>query len=155
REQTSGAIRALLGLAPKTAGRVKEDGSEEEVSLDLVAVGDVLRVRPGEKVPVDGIVVEGRSSLDESMVTGESMAVTKERGAKVMAGTLNQTGGLLMRAEKIGRDTLLAQIVQMVAAAQRSRAPIQRLADKVSSWFVPVVILVALCAFVAWVIYGP
>jgi Cu+-exporting ATPase len=155
REQTSGAIRALLDLAPKTARRVKKDGSEEEVSLDLVVVGDMLRVRPGEKVPVDGIVVEGRSTLDESMVTGESMPVTKERGAKVMAGTLNQTGGLLMRAEKVGRDTLLAQIVQMVAAAQRSRAPIQRLADKVSSWFVPAVILVALCAFAAWAIYGP
>ena len=155
REQTSGAIRALLDLAPKTARRVKKDGSEEEVSLDLVAVGDMLRVRPGEKVPVDGIVVEGRSTLDESMVTGESMSVTKERGAKIMAGTLNQTGGFLMRAEKVGRDTLLAQIVQMVAAAQRSRAPIQRLADKVSSSFIPAVILVALCAFAAWAIYGP
>jgi Cu+-exporting ATPase len=155
REQTSGAIRALLDLVPKTARRMKEDRTEEEVSLDLVAVGDVLRVRPGEKVPVDGIVVEGRSSLDESMVTGESMPVTKEPRAKVIAGTLNQTGGFVMRAEKVGRDTMLAQIVQMVAAAQRSRAPIQRLADQVSGWFVPGVILVALGAFAVWAIYGP
>jgi Cu+-exporting ATPase len=129
REQTSGAIRALLDLAPKTARRVKQDGDDEEVSLDLIAVGDRLRVRPGEKVPVDGVLLEGRSSLDESMVTGESMPVTKEQGAKVIGGTLNQTGGFVMRVEKVGRDTMLAQIVQMVAAAQRSRAPIQRLAD--------------------------
>jgi Cu+-exporting ATPase len=155
REQTSGAIRALLDLAPKTARRVKEDGNDEEVSLDLIAVGDRLRVRPGEKVPVDGVLLEGRSSLDESMVTGESMPVTKEQGAKVIAGTLNQTGGFVMRAEKVGRDTMLAQIVQMVAAAQRSRAPIQRLADQVASWFVPTVIVVAVIAFAAWAIYGP
>jgi Cu+-exporting ATPase len=155
REQTSGAIRALLDLAPKTARRVKEDGTEEEVSLDLIAIGERLRVRPGEKVPVDGVVIEGRSSVDESMVTGESMPVTKEQGAKVTGGTVNQTGGFIMRAEKIGRDTVLAQIVQMVAAAQRSRAPIQRLADQVSGWFVPTVILIAVVAFVAWAIFGP
>ena len=155
REQTSGAIRALLDLAPKMARRLNAGGSEEEVSLELVIVGDRLRVRPGEKVPVDGEVVEGRSSLDESMVTGESMPVTKEKGSKVIGGTLNTTGSVVMRAEKVGRDTMLAQIVQMVAAAQRSRAPIQRLADQVSGWFVPIVILIALIAFAAWSIYGP
>jgi Cu+-exporting ATPase len=155
REQTSGAIRALLDLAPKTARRLQADGSEEEVSLDMVAVGDRLRVRPGEKVPVDGVLLEGRSSLDESMVTGESMPVTKEAGAKLIGATLNQSGGFIMRAEKVGRDTMLAQIVQMVAAAQRSRAPIQRLADQVSGWFVPAVILTAIVAFAAWAIYGP
>jgi len=155
REQTSGAIRALLDLAPKTARRLKDDGNDEEVSLDLIAVGDRLRVRPGEKVPVDGTLIDGRSSLDESMVTGESMPVTKETGAKVIGGTLNQTGAFIMRAEKIGRDTMLAQIVQMVAAAQRSRAPIQRLADQVAGWFVPTVIVIALVAFAAWSIYGP
>ena len=155
REQTSGAIRALLDLAPKTARRVKDDSSDEDVPLDSVAVGDKLRVRPGEKVPVDGELIEGRSSLDESMVTGESMPVTKEQGAKVIAGTLNQTGGFVMRAEKVGRDTMLSQIVQMVASAQRSRAPIQRLADQVAGWFVPTVIAVALIAFGAWAVYGP
>ncbi|KAB2941569.1 MAG: heavy metal translocating P-type ATPase [Hyphomicrobium sp.] len=154
REQTSGAIRALLDLAPKTARRV-QDGSDEEVPLDDVVVGDKLRVRPGEKVPVDGTLIEGRSSLDESMVTGESMPVTKEVGAKVIAGTLNQSGSFVMRADKVGRDTMLAQIVQMVAQAQRSRAPIQRLADQVSGWFVPAVILVAVVAFVAWAMFGP
>jgi Cu+-exporting ATPase len=155
REQTSGAIRALLDLAPKTARRVRADGSDEEVALDAVAVGDRLRVRPGEKVPVDGVLVEGRSSLDESMVTGESMPVTKDAGAKVIGGTLNQTGSFVMRADKVGRDTMLAQIVQMVAKAQRSRAPIQRLADQVAGWFVPTVILVAVLAFIAWAVYGP
>jgi Cu+-exporting ATPase len=155
REQTSGAIRALLDLAPKTARRLSAPGSEEEVSLAAIVVGDRLRVRPGEKVPVDGELIEGRSALDESMVTGESMPVTKEVGAKVIAGTLNTTGSFIMRAEKVGRDTLLSQIVQMVAAAQRSRAPIQRLADQVSGWFVPTVIMVALAAFAAWSIYGP
>jgi len=155
REQTSGAIRALLDLAPKTARRVKDDGSDENVSLDAVAVGDRLRVRPGEKVPVDGVLIEGRSSLDESMVTGESMPVTKEQGAKVIGGTLNQSGGFVMRAEKVGRDTLLARIVQMVAQAQRSRAPIQRLADQVSGWFVPLVIAIAMIAFAAWATFGP
>jgi Cu+-exporting ATPase len=155
REQTSGAIRALLDLAPKTARRVKADGNDEEVSLDVVAVGDRLRVRPGEKVPVDGVLVDGRSSLDESMVTGESMPVTKEAGAKLIGGTLNQTGAFVMRAEKVGRDTMLSQIVQMVATAQRSRAPIQRLADQVSGWFVPAVIAVAIIAFTAWAMFGP
>ena len=155
REQTSGAIRALLDLAPKTARRLKADESEEEVPLDVIAVGDRLRVRPGEKIPVDGELIEGRSAVDESMVTGESMPVTKEVGAKVIAGTLNATGGFIMQAEKVGRDTMLSRIVQMVAAAQRSRAPIQRLADQVSGWFVPTVIAVALVAFAAWGIYGP
>src|SRR3954471_21297407 len=155
REQTSGAIRALIDLAPKTARRVREDGSEEDVALDAIAVGDILRVRPGDKVPVDGTVIEGRSALDESMVTGESMPVTKQPGDKAIAGTLNTTGSFLMRAEKVGRDTLLAQIVQMVAAAQRSRAPIQRLADQVAAWFVPAVIAVAVLAFAAWATFGP
>jgi P-type Cu+ transporter len=155
REQTSGAVRALLNLAPKTARRVKSDGSDEDVSLDLVVVGDRLRVRPGESVPVDGTVAEGRSLVDESMVTGESMPVTKEVTAKVIGGTLNQTGSFVMTADKIGRDTLLAKIVQMVSDAQRSRAPIQRLADQVSGWFVPLVIAVAALAFVAWSIWGP
>ena len=155
REQTSGAIRALLDLAPKSARRVKDDGSDEDVALDEVSVGDKLRVRPGEKVPVDGVVLEGRSSLDESMVTGESMPVTKEAGAKVIAGTLNQSGSFVMRADKVGRDTLLSQIVQMVAQAQRSRAPIQRLADQVAGWFVPLVIAAAVIAFFAWATFGP
>jgi Cu+-exporting ATPase len=155
REQTGGAIRALLDLAPKTARRIRADGQDEDVALDAVAVGDRLRVRPGEKVPVDGELIEGRSSVDESMVTGESMPVTKEVGAKVIGGTLNQSGGFVMRAGKIGRDTMLAQIVRMVAEAQRSRAPIQRLADQVSGWFVPAVILVAVVAFAAWMIWGP
>ena len=155
REATSGAIKALLDLAPKTARRVKSNGSDEEVSLDAVQVGDSLRVRPGDKVPVDGTVLEGRSALDESMVTGESMPVTKEKGARVIGGTLNMSGGFVMRADKIGRETLLSQIVQMVANAQRSRAPIQRLADQVSGWFVPVVIVIALIAFAAWAMFGP
>ncbi|WP_168600365.1 copper-translocating P-type ATPase [Rhizobium sp. SG741] len=155
REQTGGAIRALLDLAPKTARRIREDGSDEDVGLDVVVVGDRLRVRPGEKVPVDGELVEGRSSIDESMITGESMPVTKEVGAKLIGGTLNQSGGFVMTAGKVGRDTMLAQIVRMVADAQRSRAPIQRLADRVSGWFVPVVILIAIIAFVVWGIWGP
>jgi P-type Cu+ transporter len=155
REQTSGAIRALLDLAPKVARRVREDGSDEEIALEHVVAGDRLRVRPGEKVPVDGVLVEGRSSLDESMVTGESMPATKETGAKVIGGTLNQSGSFVMRAEKVGRDTMLSQIVQMVAQAQRSRAPIQRLADQVSGWFVPSVIAIAVLAFAAWAAFGP
>jgi len=155
RERTSGAIRALLDLAPKIARRVNEDGSEEDVSLDGVATGERLRVRPGEKVPVDGVLLEGRSAIDESMVTGESMPAMKDAGAKVIGGTLNQTGAFIMRAEKVGRDTMLARIVQMVAAAQRSRAPIQRLADQVSGWFVPLVIAVAVLAFSAWATFGP
>jgi Cu+-exporting ATPase len=155
RESTSGAIRALLDLAPKTARIVRSNGNEEEVQLDTVHVGDRLRVRPGEKVPVDGVVVEGRSSVDESMVTGESMPVTKSVGDKAIGGTMNRSGGLIVEAQKIGRDTMLSQIVQLVAEAQRSRAPIQRLADRVSGYFVPVVIAVALLAFGAWAIWGP
>jgi P-type Cu+ transporter len=155
REQTSGAIRALLDLAPKTARRIRADGADEELSLDAIGVGDRLRVRPGEKIPVDGEVLEGRGTVDESMVTGESMPVTKSAGGKVIGGTLNQTGSLVMRADKVGRDTMLARIVQMVAEAQRSRAPIQRLADQVSGWFVPLVIAVAAVAFAAWAIWGP
>jgi len=155
REQTSGAIRALMDLAPKTARRVRDDGSDEEVTLDLIHAGDRLRVRPGEKVPVDGEVLEGRVSIDESMVTGESMPVTKEAGAKVVGGSINKTGSFVMRAEKVGAETLLSQIVQMVAQAQRSRAPIQRLADQVSGWFVPTVIAVAALAFAGWALWGP
>jgi Cu+-exporting ATPase len=152
---TSGAIRALLDLAPKTARRVTDDGSDEEVSLDAVQVGDKLRVRPGDKVPVDGVLLEGHSALDESMVTGESMPVSKDKDARVIGGTLNTSGSFVMRADKIGRDTLLSQIVQMVASAQRSRAPIQRLADQVAAWFVPGVIAAALIAFAAWAWFGP
>ena len=155
RDRTSGAIKALLGLAPKTARRIRADGQDEDVALEHIAVGDLLRVRPGEKVPVDGEISEGRSSLDESMVTGESMPVSKEAGAKVIGGTLNASGGFVMRAEKIGSETMLARIVQMVAEAQRSRAPIQRLADQVSGWFVPAVIAVAVLAFAAWSLWGP
>jgi Cu+-exporting ATPase len=155
RAQTSGAIRALLDLAPKTARRLRDDGSDDEVALEAVFVGDRLRVRPGEKVPVDGIVLDGRSSVDESLVTGESMPVTKGPGAEVIAGALNQTGSFVMRADKVGRDTMLARIVDMVAQAQRSRAPIQRLADRVAGWFVPAVIVIAVAAFAAWAIWGP
>jgi Cu+-exporting ATPase len=155
RESTGGAIRALLDLAPKTAHRIKADGTEEEIALDTVLVGDRLRVRPGEKVPVDSAVVEGRSAVDESMVTGESMPVTKEVGASVIGGTVNQSGALVIEAKRVGRDTMLSQIVQLVAQAQRSRAPIQRLADQVSGWFVPTVIAVALIAFGAWMVFGP
>jgi Cu+-exporting ATPase len=155
REQTGGAIRALLDLAPKTARRLRADGADEEVGLEAVAINDRLRVRPGEKIPVDGELIEGRSTVDESMVTGESMPVVKAAGAKVIGGTMNGAGSFVMRADKVGRDTMLAQIVQMVAQAQRSRAPIQRLADQVSGWFVPLVIAVAVLAFVAWSIWGP
>ena len=155
REATSGAIKALLDLAPKTTRRIRDDGSDDEIPLDDVIAGDKLRVRPGDKVPVDGEVLEGRSAVDESMVTGESMPVTKDVGAKVIAGTINQSGAFIMRADKVGRDTLLSQIVQMVASAQRSRAPIQRLADQVAGWFVPAVIAVALVAFAAWAMFGP
>jgi P-type Cu+ transporter len=155
REQTGSAIRALLNLAPKTARRIHDDGNDEEIPLEEVRIGDRLRVRPGDSVPVDGAVEEGRSAIDESMVTGESMPVDKEPGAKVIGGTINGTGSIVMRAEKVGADTMLARIVQMVAQAQRSRAPIQRLADIVSAWFVPAVILVAVVAFVAWMIWGP
>jgi Cu+-exporting ATPase len=155
RETTSAAIRALLDLAPKTARRIRDDDTEEEVQLDQVRVGDRLRVRPGEKIPVDGAVLEGRSALDESMVTGESMPVTKEVGANVIGATMNQSGALIIEAKRVGRDTMLSQIVQLVAEAQRSRAPIQRMADQVSGWFVPAVIVIALLAFVAWAIWGP
>lgn len=155
REQTGGAIRALLDLAPKTARRIRNDGTDEDVELDAVAVGDKLRVRPGEKVPVDGTLVEGRSSVDESMITGESMPVTKEVGARLIGGTMNKTGGFIMEAGKVGRDTMLSRIVQMVAEAQRSRAPIQRLADEVSGWFVPAVIAIAIIAFAVWMWLGP
>ncbi|WP_066591675.1 heavy metal translocating P-type ATPase [Sphingomonas pruni] len=155
RERTSGAIKALLNLAPKTARRINADGADEEVGLDQIVVGDRLRVRPGEKVPVDGIVEDGRSSLDEAMVTGESMPTAKALGDTVIGGTLNQTGALIIRADKVGRDTMLARIVQMVAAAQRSRAPIQRMADRASGWFVPVVLAIALLAFIGWAIWGP
>jgi Cu+-exporting ATPase len=155
RERTSGAIRALLDLAPKTARRVTEGGTDQEVAIDTVAIGDLLRLRPGEKIPLDGTLTEGRSTVDESMVTGESMPVGKRAGDRVVGGTLNGAGSFVMRAERIGRDTVLAQIVQMVASAQRSRAPVQRLADRVAGWFVPAVIAVALAAFAAWSIYGP
>ncbi len=155
RERTGGAIRALLDLAPKTARRVRADGADEDIGLEAVAVGDRLRVRPGEKIPVDGELVEGRGTVDESMVTGESMPVTKAARDRLIGGTMNQSGGFVMRADKIGRDTVLAQIVQMVAQAQRSRAPIQRLADQVSGWFVPLVIATAVVAFIAWAIWGP
>ncbi len=155
RASTLSAIRALMTLTPNSARRVRPDGSDEDVPLDVVAVGDLIRVRPGERVPVDGVLVEGQSSIDESMVTGESMPAAKHAGANFIAGTLNQSGGFIMRAEKIGRDTMLARIVQMVAAAQRSRAPIARLADQVASWFVPAVIVAALLAFAAWAVFGP
>jgi P-type Cu+ transporter len=155
RSQTSSAIRALLRLAPPTARRLRPDGTEEDVPLEHVQVGDRLRVRPGEKVPVDGVVLEGRSAVDESMVTGESMPVEKTPGSRVIGGTVNGTGGFVMRAERVGSETLLAQIVHMVGEAQRSRAPIQRLADAVSSWFVPGVVLVAVATFVAWATWGP
>lgn len=155
RSQTSSAIRALLGLAPKTARRLDEDGHEADVPLDQVQVGDRLRVRPGEKVPVDGTVLEGHSSVDESMITGEPIPIEKDATAKVTAGTVNGTGGFVMRAERIGADTLLAQIVKMVSEAQRSRAPIQRLADRVSSYFVPAVIVSAVITFAVWYLVGP
>lgn len=154
RERTGGAIRALLDLAPKTARRIG-NGEDTEVPLDEIIVGDRLRVRPGEKTPVDGVVVDGRSTLDESMVTGESMPVTRSVGDAVIAGTLNQTGALVIQAKRVGRDTMLSQIVQLVADAQRSRAPIQRLADKVSGWFVPAVIVIAVLAFAGWWAFGP
>ena len=155
RSATGKAIRALLGLAAKTARRVNADGGEEDVSLDQVHVGDQLRVRPGEKIPVDGVVVEGRSAVDESMISGEPVPVEKVAGETVTGATVNGTGSLLMRAERVGKDTMLSQIVRMVAAAQRSRAPIQALADKVSAWFVPSVVLVSVLAFIVWNLFGP
>jgi len=155
RERTSGALRGLLKLAPKTARRLTAGGEDEEVLVEQIQVGDRLRVRPGEKVPVDGSVVEGRSVVDESMMTGESLPVEKSLGDKVIGGTLNGSGSVVIQAEKVGGDTLLAQIAQMVAEAQRSRAPIQQLADTVSAWFVPAVVIVAVIAFIAWLLFGP
>lgn len=155
REQTGGAIRALLKLAPKTARRLKNGGEDEEVALELVQVGDRLRVRPGDGVPVDGEVLEGKGAVDESMVTGESMPAAKQPGDKLIGGTVNGTGSLVMRADKVGADTMLARIVTMVAEAQRSRAPIQRMADTVSGYFVPAVLCVSVITFVAWALWGP
>jgi Cu+-exporting ATPase len=155
REQTGGAIRALLDLTPTTARRLHADGGEEVIGLDLVHVGDELRVRPGDKIPVDGVVLSGRSAVDESLVTGESMPVTKDTGDRLIGGAINGSGALIMRADKIGADTMLAQIVQMVAQAQRSRAPIQRLTDRVAAWFVPLVLAVAVLAFATWAMFGP
>lgn len=155
RERTSGAIKALLNLSPTTARRLGDDDAEEEINLNQVMVGNRLRVRPGDQIPVDGKVIEGGSNVDESMVTGESMPVRKQSGDKVIGGTINGQGSFVMRAEKVGRDTMLAQIVRMVSDAQRSRAPIQRLADIVAGWFVPAVILIAILAFSAWAVWGP
>ncbi|HEY0113371.1 MAG TPA: heavy metal translocating P-type ATPase [Allosphingosinicella sp.] len=155
RSATGKAIRVLLGLAPKTARVVRSDGREEDVELEHVQVGDTLRVRPGEKVPVDGVVIEGRSSVDESMISGEPVPVEKVAGEKVTGATVNGTGGLLIRAERVGQDTMLSQIVRMVAEAQRSRAPIQKLADQVSAWFVPAVVLIAILSFGVWALFGP
>jgi Cu+-exporting ATPase len=155
RSQTNTAIQMLLGLAPNTARIVQDDGTEEDIPLEHVKVGDTLRIRPGDKVPIDGVVVEGESNIDESMVTGEPIAIAKKKGDKVIGATVNATGSLLIRAEKVGADTLLSQIVDMVANAQRSRAPIQKLADVVSGYFVPIVVIIALLAFGAWYIWGP
>ena len=155
RERTGGAIRALLDLAPRTARRLRDDGDDEEVGIDAIVVGDRLRVRPGEKIPVDGVVLEGRGHVDEAMVTGESMPVLKEAGSSLVGGAINQSGGFVMRADRVGRDTLLSRIVAMVAQAQRSRAPIQRLADRVAAWFVPIVMAASALAFAAWVLVGP
>jgi Cu+-exporting ATPase len=155
RGRTSAAIKQLLGLAPKTARRVRVDGAEEEVSIDALVVGDQVRVRPGEKIPVDGSVVSGASSVDESMLTGEPLPVDKKEGDRVVGATVNQTGALVVRAERVGAESMLSQIVAVVAEAQRSRAPLQRLADKVSTWFVPAVVLVALAAFLTWYFIGP
>ena len=155
RSATSGAIKALFGLSPKKARRIAPDGSESDVDLNAIQVGDKLRVRPGEKVPIDGVVLEGSSSVDESMVSGESIPVQKNANDKVTGGTINGTGSFVMKTERIGSDTLLAQIVKMVSEAQRTRAPIQRLADVVASYFVPAVLLSAVVTFIVWAIYGP
>src|SRR5712671_1019679 len=155
RSRTGAALRALLDLSPRTARLLASDGSEHDVPLEQVKPGDLLRVRPGEKIPVDGVVVEGSSSVDESMITGESMPVEKLIGSKVVGATINATGSFVMRAERVGSETLLARIVQMVSQAQRSRAPIQRLADRVAAWFVPVVVGVSAVTFVAWLVWGP
>ena len=155
RSRTGAAIRALLGLSPKTARLLSPDGTEKDVPLEEVTVGDLLRVRPGEKIPVDGVVVEGQSTVDESMLTGEPIPVSKEGGDTVSGATVNGTSGLVVRAERVGAETLLAQIVQMVSEAQRSRAPIQGVADAVAGWFVPAVVLVAVVGFGAWALFGP
>src|SRR5713101_3274971 len=155
RSQTSGAIKALLGLAPKTARVIGDDGRESDAPLDPVKPGDRLRVRPGEKVPVDGVVLEGHSSVDESMVTGESVPVEKTAGSRVIGATVNSSGSFIMRAERVGRETLLAQIVRMVSEAQRSRAPIQRLADVVAGYFVPIVVGISALTFAIWAVWGP
>jgi Cu+-exporting ATPase len=155
RSKTSSALKSLLGLAPKTARVIEENGREEDVPIERIRIGDLLRVRPGEKAPVDGIVIEGASSVDESMITGESIPVEKTAGARVTGATVNGTGSFVMRAERVGRDTLLSQIVRMVSEAQRTRAPIQRLADVVASYFVPAVVLVAVLTFAVWAIWGP
>ena len=155
RSRTSSAIRALLDLSPKMARLMRDDGSEYDVPLDQVKVGDKLRVRPGEKIPTDGIVVDGLSSVDESMITGESIPTEKRSGDKVIGATVNGTGWLLVRAERVGSETVLAQIVQMVSNAQRSRAPIQRLADRVASYFVPTVLAAAVITFIVWLTIGP
>ena len=155
RSQTSSAIKALLNLAPPTARRIQPDGTEEEVPLEAVQVGDRLRVRPGERIPVDGVVVEGTSAVDESMVTGEPIPVEKTPGSRVTGGTVNGRGAFVMRADRVGSETLLARIVQMVSEAQRTRAPIQRLADQVSAWFVPAVVVIAVLTFVGWSLWGP
>ena len=155
RSETNAAIRALLHLAPKTARRIRDDGVEEDVPLDAVAVGDRLRVRPGEKVPIDGVVMEGTSSVDESMVTGESIPVEKQLGDRLIGATVNGTGSMVMRTERIGSGTLLAQIVRMVGEAQRSRAPIQKLADVVAGYFVPAVVVAAVLTFIVWGVFGP
>src|SRR5260370_9108585 len=154
RGQTSAAIRKLMGLAPKTGRIVRPDGREEDIPRESVQPGNLLRVRPGEKIPVDGVVTEGRSSVDESMISGESIPVEKEPGSKVVGGTVNGTGGLLMRAERVGSGTLLAHIIRMVGEAQRSRAPVQRLVDQVSGYFVPAVLAVAILTFLAWSFWG-
>jgi Cu+-exporting ATPase len=155
RSRTSSAIKALLGLAPKTARVIRSDAREEDIPLDRVGPGDSLRVRPGEKVPVDGVVVEGNSSVDESTVTGESIPIEKKVGDRLIGATVNGTGGFVMRADRVGSQTLLAQIVRMVTEAQRSRAPIQRLADLVSSYFVPAVVIAAVITFIVWALVGP
>jgi heavy metal translocating P-type ATPase len=155
RSQTNSAIRALLELAPANAVRVRADGGDEEISLDQVRVGDRLRVKPGTKVPVDGTVVEGRSNIDESMISGEPIPAAKDKGSRVSAGTVNQTGSFVLQADKVGAETLLARIIQLVNEASRSRAPIQKLADKVSTWFVPAVIAIAILAAIVWAVAGP
>ncbi|HEX3601572.1 MAG TPA: HAD-IC family P-type ATPase, partial [Lacipirellulaceae bacterium] len=155
RSRTGAAIRALLALAPKTARRINSDKTDEDVPLDQVEVGDKLRVRPGENVPVDGVVEEGSSFVDESMISGEPVPVEKKQGGRLIGGTVNGNGSIVMRAERVGNETVLAQIVQMVAAAQRSRAPIQRLADRVATYFVPAVVLAAITTFIVWAVFGP